>query len=125
MKTQASVPVKEKKKRMKPLRFIQKYGRLLMGGTIIAVVLFCAIFAPMLATHDPYQQNMQNAKALPSAEHIMGTDYFGRDIWSRLVIGSQNTLLVTFVTQVVVTVLQAVLQVQSNLISRRTILEQK
>lgn len=109
MKTQASVPVKEKKKRMKPLRFIQKYGRLLMGGTIIAAVLLCAIFAPVLATHDPYEQNMQNAKALPSAEHIMGTDYFGRDIWSRLVIGSQNTLLVTFITQIVVTVVGTVI----------------
>lgn len=101
--------MKTKKKRMKPLRFIQKYGRLLLGGTIIAVVLFCAIFAPLLATHDPYKQDMSNAKALPSAEHIMGTDYFGRDIWSRLVIGSQNTLLVTFLTQIVVTVLGTVI----------------
>ena len=108
MKTNETAVVKTKKKRMKPLHFIQKYGRLLMGGTIIAVVLFCAIFANALATHDPYKQDMQNAKALPSAEHIMGTDYFGRDIWSRLVIGSQNTLLVTFITQVVVTVIGTV-----------------
>ena len=102
MKTQESVALKTKKKRMKPMRFIQKYGRLLLGGTIISVILLCSIFAPLLATHDPYIQDISIAKQLPSAEHIMGTDVFGRDIWSRLVIGSQNTLMVSFITQAVV-----------------------
>ena len=39
-------------KRLRPLRFLQKYGRLLIGGTIIAVVLFGAIFAPLLTDYE-------------------------------------------------------------------------
>lgn len=96
--------MKTQKKRMKPLRFIQKYGRLLMGIIVIAVVLFCSIFAPLLTQHDPYTQDMSRAKELPSAEHIMGLDFYGRDIWARILYGSRNTLLVAFITQIVVMV---------------------
>lgn len=96
--------MKTQKKRMKPLRFVQKYGRLIAGIAIIAVVVFCSVFAPLLTQHDPYIQDMSRAKELPSAEHIMGLDFYGRDIWSRILYGSRNTLAVAIITQLVVTV---------------------
>lgn len=97
-----------KKKRMKPLRFVKKYGRVLIGAVIIAVVLFCAVFAPLLTDCDPEYIDMLNAKQRPSQEHIMGTDTFGRDIWARILFGSRNTLLVAILTQLAVTVVGTV-----------------
>ena len=93
-----------KKKRMKPLRFIKKYGRVLLGVVIISLVLFCSVFAPALTNWDPEAIDMSNVKQLPSAEHLMGTDILGRDIWSRILFGSRNTLLVSILTQLAVTV---------------------
>ena len=72
------------KKRMSPLRFVKKYGRLIFGGAILAVVIFCAVFAPLLTDYDPVKVNMVDAKQTASADHIMGTDNFGRDIFARL-----------------------------------------
>ena len=96
--------VKTKKKRMKPLRFVKKYGRTIFGAILIAIVIFCAIFAPLLTDWDPDEMNMENTKQKPNSEHIMGTDFYGRDIWARILYGSRNTLLVAILTQIAVTV---------------------
>lgn len=97
--------MKPKKKRMKPLRFVKKYGRTMIGVVLIAIVIFCALFAPLLTKWDPYEMNVDNTKQKPDAEHIMGTDFYGRDIWSRILFGSRNTLLVAVLTQIAVTVI--------------------
>lgn len=97
------------KKHFRPLRFISKYGRLIIGGAIIAAVLLMAIFAPVVATHDPGYVDTKIAKQSPSAEHIFGTDTYGRDIFSRVVYGSRSTLIVAIGAQVVVTVFGALL----------------
>ena len=101
--------MKNQKKKQKPLRFLQKYGRLLIGGTIIAVVLFCAIFAPLLTDYDPQQVNIIEKKQPPSAEHILGTDIYGRDMFSRIIYGSRTTLIVALGVQLLVTVVGTVL----------------
>lgn len=84
------------RKRMKPIRFIAKYGRLMLGGLIIALVIFGAIFAPLLTEYDPEVYDLSIRKALPSAEHIMGTDNYGRDIFTRILYGARTTLIVAF-----------------------------
>ncbi|MBQ3791558.1 MAG: ABC transporter permease, partial [Clostridia bacterium] len=80
--------MKDVKKRIRPLRFIKKYGRLLLGGIIILSVLFVAVFAPLLTDQDPYQLDLVNGKQTPSADHPLGTDRFGRDILSRIMYGA-------------------------------------
>ena len=71
------------KKRMKPRIFIKKYWRLILGGAIIAAVVFCSIFAPLLTDFDPEFVDMDVAKALPGeGGHLLGTDALGRDVWS-------------------------------------------
>ena len=65
-------------------RFLKKYGRLMIGGSILAVVVFCAVFAPFLTDQDPTLVVLRNSKLLPNAEHPLGCDYYGRDIWARL-----------------------------------------
>lgn len=98
-----------KTRRMKPLRFIQKYGRLLIGGAIIAVVLFGAIFAPFLTDYDTETLDLDNIKQEPSAEHVLGTDRYGRDMLTRILYGSRTTLIVALGVQILVTVAGTVL----------------
>jgi peptide/nickel transport system permease protein len=66
---------------------------------IIFLIVVCgAIFAPWLATHDPIEGDYLNLNASSSAEHWLGTDNLGRDIWSRIVYGARNAILVAVVT---------------------------
>lgn len=46
----AKAPVEIRRAHMKPTTFLKKYGRILIGGTIILAVLFCSIFAPLLTS---------------------------------------------------------------------------
>jgi len=69
----------------------------LFGLIIITILVFTAIFAPLLAPYDPYKQNMTQVLLNPSAQHWLGTDTIGRDILSRVIYGSQNSLLVGIV----------------------------
>lgn len=66
-----------------------------LGLIIIIILFFMAIFAPLLATHDPVKQNLQFGELpIGSANHFLGTDNFGRDLWSRIVYGSRISLTV-------------------------------
>ncbi len=56
--------------------------------------MLVAVLAPMIATHDPIQQNLTAILQSPSAEHWLGTDKVGRDVFSRLVYGTRIDLRV-------------------------------
>jgi peptide/nickel transport system permease protein len=63
-----------------------------IGISIAAVVIILAIFAPLIATHDPTFQDLGLRFLSPSAEHWFGTDGLGRDVFSRVVYGSRISL---------------------------------
>ena len=105
----ATKEVKTQKKRMKPARFWKKYSRLIFGGAIVAVVVFLAVFADVICKYDPMEINLADAKQTASATHILGTDYYGRDIFSRICHGAATTLMVALGAQLVSTVVGAVL----------------
>lgn len=66
---------------------------LAMTGLItLALLLALAALAPVLATHDPNAQDLARRLAAPSAEHWLGTDQLGRDLFSRLLYGARITL---------------------------------
>jgi peptide/nickel transport system permease protein len=65
-----------------------------VGLVIVVLLLFCAAFAPLLATHDPYLPSLTDRLAAPSATYWLGADELGRDIYSRILYGSQLTLLI-------------------------------
>jgi len=73
-----------------------------IGLTIITALILAAAFAPLLATHDPYAQDLARTLRAPSAAHWMGTDDLGRDVWSRLVYGARTTLYIAVLVTVIV-----------------------
>lgn len=73
-----------------------------VGLLIVLLLLLAGAFAPWLATHDPYRQDLGAALLAPSGLHWMGTDELGRDVWSRLVYGARTTLYITVLVTVVV-----------------------
>lgn len=64
-----------------------------IAASCLAVVIIAAVLAPLVATHDPYAQDLMNQLDGPSRRHWLGTDDLGRDIFSRLVHGGRVTLL--------------------------------
>jgi peptide/nickel transport system permease protein len=72
--------------------------KLAMAG-LATLLIFClaALFAPWVATADPNLVDIRNLKAPPSADHILGTDSAGRDVFSRLVYGARISMSVGLV----------------------------
>jgi peptide/nickel transport system permease protein len=62
------------------------------GLTISALVVICALAAPLLAPYDPNEQDYLAITDPPSANHLLGTDDLGRDVLSRIVYGSRVSL---------------------------------
>ena len=75
-----------------------KKNRLGVGGlVIIVIVFFIAIFAPFLSLYDPGKTDVSLKLKTPSFQHYLGTDQLGRDVFSRMLYGSQISLSVGFV----------------------------
>lgn len=74
-----------------------------LGLGIILSLVLVAIFANVLAPHDPVQGDLRNSRLLPpgSSGHLLGTDDQGRDILSRLIYGSRLTLFVVVLVAVI------------------------
>ncbi|MFN3292935.1 MAG: nickel transporter permease [Gemmobacter sp.] len=67
----------------------------MLGLTIVTVLMLMAAFAPWIATHDPIAQDLSQRLLPPLTQgHLMGTDEFGRDIFSRIVYGARVTLYI-------------------------------
>lgn len=86
-------------------RRIFKNHSFLIGAVILIVILFCALLAPLLAPHDPYELDLTKRLINPfwhdkktNAEFLLGTDKIGRDYLSRLIYGAQISLLIGFST---------------------------
>jgi len=69
-----------------------------MGLILVFVVV--AVFAPFIAPYDPLSQSMVKINQLPSAQHWLGTDQFGRDVLSRIIFGSRNSLMFGLISPV-------------------------
>ena len=75
-----------------------------VGLLMLLLVLGAAVFADVLTVHPPDRSTGSPYEA-PSAEHLLGTDDLGRDLWSQLLFGARVSLLVGLVAAVVATVL--------------------
>ena len=76
------------------LHRIRQYRLPLVGIAILLVFIMCAVFAPLLAPHDPAQLSLVSRLSPPSAAHWFGTDELGRDVLSRTIYGARISLAV-------------------------------
>ena len=60
--------------------------------TAAGILIFVAVFADFLTPFDPYAQDLEGALVPPNSQNILGTDRYGRDVLSRVIVGSQTTL---------------------------------
>ena len=65
-----------------------------VGGFSVLVVVLVAIFAPVIATHDPINQTASLRLTPPGSTFLVGSDQFGRDVFSRIVFGARISLYV-------------------------------
>ena len=69
--------------------------RLYIFLTLVILLMLAALFSEQLAPYDPYEQNLAEAMLPPSAGHIMGTDRYGRDLFSRVLLGGKASIYAT------------------------------
>lgn len=88
------------------------------GAAMILVMIFCAIFAPLIAPYRPLTTDFSAQLSPPTANHWLGTDSFGRDLLSRLIYGSRTALLVGFASAFMGATLGALIGVASAYFGR-------
>jgi peptide/nickel transport system permease protein len=91
-------------KRVKSIgNFLWQNKSFTLGMILVTIALVCAIFAPMVAPHNPIHQDVKNRIAPPfwvggaayRAQYILGTDYVGRDLLSRIIFGIRTSLIIS------------------------------
>lgn len=88
-KTVASSPV---------LNALRRNRMAWLGGGTLFIIVMVAIFAPLIAPHDPLEQNILARLSPPSADFWLGTDSYGRDVLSRLLYGARISLSIGFLS---------------------------
>jgi peptide/nickel transport system permease protein len=68
----------------------------LIGFIIVVIIILTAIFAPVIAPYDPLHNDLEHRLQMPSTDHWLGTDQLGRDMLSRIIYGTQVSLLIGF-----------------------------
>jgi peptide/nickel transport system permease protein len=86
-------------------RILMRNPRVTIPGAVILILLLVALFAPLLAPKDPLTINAQLRLQGPSSEAWLGTDENGRDLLSRIIIGSRTSMIVAILSVAIATVL--------------------
>nr|WP_294524934.1 nickel transporter permease [uncultured Blautia sp.] len=84
-------------------------GKLLFFSILVLAILLIAAFAQKICPFDPYAQDLLQAQKPPGGEHLLGTDRFGRDLFSRILAGSTASIYATLLLVAIVTVTGTVL----------------
>lgn len=79
--------------------------RLIIFGALAVLLLLGSIFSEYLTPYDPYIQDLDAAKQSPSMAHLLGTDRYGRDMLSRVIIGSRTSIYSTLLLVAIITVI--------------------
>ncbi|GAK04926.1 LOW QUALITY PROTEIN: dipeptide transport system permease protein DppC [Geomicrobium sp. JCM 19037] len=85
--------LKRKQRKLFIRRFLTNLS-VTFGSIILIVIVVVGLFAPIIATHDPYDIHPTERLSAPSSEFFMGTDNLGRDLFSRVVYGTQVSMYV-------------------------------
>ena len=77
----------------------------LFAAFLVVLVLFCAVFGPLIVPYDPIAMDLKQRLEPPSRDHLFGTDDFGRDIFSRVIAGARISMSVSIMVLSVASVL--------------------
>ncbi|WP_024796552.1 ABC transporter permease [Tomitella biformata] len=80
----------------RPLRLLRKNIPAMIALGFLVLVVLLAVFGSALGPHPPHAQNLNNSLAGASGEHWLGTDIYGRDVFSRLLTSASVTMLAVF-----------------------------
>ncbi len=80
--------------RRRRLGFGPRYGTVVLGGALLAILVLLSLAAPLITGYDPLALDVAHRLRPPSAQHWFGTDNYGRDIFSRTLYGGRISLLV-------------------------------
>ncbi len=67
---------------------------LIIGSVLLLSFVFVGIFAPYITPYDASEMHYEHLKKMPSGSFLLGTDRFGRDILSRVILGTRTTMLI-------------------------------
>ena len=76
------------------LHFARRNVLFVLGATLFLAIVLAAVFAPLIAPYDPTAINFADKLSPPGAQHLMGTNELGQDIFSQVLFGARTSLLV-------------------------------
>jgi oligopeptide transport system permease protein len=91
----------------------------LVGGTLFLLVIGYCVVTPLVSPYDPNDADFGSVRRPPSAEHLFGTDQFGRDLFTRLAVGGRTTLLIAFAALGIILVIGLAYGTVAGLAGRR------
>ncbi len=100
--------------RRRSLRKFKRHKTGIIGGLILLIYIITAVFAPYISKFDPIAQNLSERLQPPSWKHLLGTDYAGRDIFSRIIYGTRISLTIGFVSVSLALIFGTILGVTSG-----------
>ncbi|MHB1929606.1 MAG: ABC transporter permease [Acidimicrobiales bacterium] len=98
-----------KRIRREQLRLLVRSRTFQVGAFLLLVWVVCAVFGGLFRPYNPLAQNLLSINQAPSGTHLFGTDNLGRDVFSRVVIGSRDILIVAPLATILGTVLGTIL----------------
>ena len=81
-------------RRSRIARAIRKNKTTLIGIVLTSLIILVALFAPWLTPFDPFQQDISQGDLRPGSVHLLGTDSYGRDVFSRIILGTRVSLVI-------------------------------
>lgn len=84
---------RRKPRTLRFFRWLWRHPAVCIGGFIVSLIVLMGLFAPLIARHDPYAQDLINTLLSPDAGHWFGTDDYGRDIFARVIYGARISII--------------------------------
>jgi oligopeptide transport system permease protein len=91
----------------------------LVGGSLFLLVIGYCVVTPLVSPFDPDDADFTVGRQPPSAEHLLGTDQFGRDLFTRLAVGGRTTLLIAFAALSIILIIGLAYGTVAGLAGRR------
>lgn len=98
--------MEEKKITVRKQKIKKDYTKIKLAvyGALTLLLILMAVFAPYITPYDPYEQDLGNALLAPCREYLLGTDRYGRDMLSRVIMGARSSISSAVLLVVIITV---------------------